>query len=170
MKTFKVSLPSYETVVDAEDREGAIKKAIVQVLLLDRADAYQILPEPREGGASCSERTCIFCSKEHTPEYMMSMAFMEDHNFWDRGGLDEVIEVIKDPAWSWASNGKCKYITVHIDMRNGACIIRNKQGERISPRQLKWQYSEETPDPIKDEEAYKNENTEDTKGSGQAAD
>lgn len=54
----------------------------------------------------------------------------------------------REDYWSWASNSYCKYIDVRIDMRDGGCIIRGRDGAlRISPERLAWQYSKETPNP-----------------------
>lgn len=100
---------------------------------------------------------CFLCSKDHTPEYMASMEFQTAHNSWD--DIDDVMAVLEKVRagkweWSWARNPECKYLDVRIDMRDGGCIIKAK-GKRISPRQLQWQYSKETPDPVPDKEAYK---------------
>ena len=109
-------------------------------------------------------KDCIFCDKEHIEPYINSMKFMQDHNIWDNLRsimplLHEVMdkrtmsEMIK--GWSWVRNSPCKYVDIRIDMRNGGCIIKGESGKRISPSQLLYQYSAETADPIKDNEAYK---------------
>lgn len=161
MKRFKVRIAGYETEVSAKSREEATLKALEAIKNTDFVEATQVSPEPYKDGRP-NHVDCVFCMKEHTPEYLPSMKFREDHNLWDRDGLDVINEVLHDKDWIWARSDSCKYLTVRIDMRDGACIIKNKAGNRISPRQLKWQYSESTPDPIKDEEAYKDEDPKTT--------
>jgi hypothetical protein len=73
--------------------------------------------------------------------------------------LDEVIAFIKRASanpvydedgneipgnlyWSWIRNGECKYISLRFDMRDGAFVLLNRNGERISFKQLQWQYSD----------------------------
>ena len=70
-------------------------------------------------------------------------------NTWD--SINDVLAVLKRTAlplgdsrrWAWHRNQNCKYIDVRIDMRDGGCIIKNQEGQRISPAQLNWQYSKE---------------------------
>jgi hypothetical protein len=100
---------------------------------------------------------CYMCSQIHTPEYLKSMAFRNDHNLWDN--LDDVQAILKDENWTWGRNIDCKYLNVRIDMRDGGCLIEaasssHSKPRRISPKQLRWQYSEATPDPVPDSEAY----------------
>lgn len=72
-------------------------------------------------------------------------------NTWDH--IDDVLSVLdrallphENPdRWSWSRNTECKYLDVRIDMRDGGCIIRDRHDKRIDPKQLAWQYSEETP-------------------------
>jgi hypothetical protein len=53
-----------------------------------------------------------------------------------------------DPAkWTWGRNTRCKYVDLRIDMRDGGCIIRDREGRRITPAQLAWQWSREQPNP-----------------------
>lgn len=76
-------------------------------------------------------------------------------NIWDQ--IEDVVEVIKasrEHNWSWARNTSCKYLNVRIDMRDGGCVILNRDGKRISPDQLRWQYSAENPNPPTDETPY----------------
>jgi len=71
-----------------------------------------------------------------------------EQNIWDH--LDDFLKTfnnMKTHNWSWARNSECKYVNLRIDMRDGGCIIMNKDGERISPERLAWQYSKETPKP-----------------------
>lgn len=78
-------------------------------------------------------------------------------NKWETN-LDEVIAYIKrctvdEPyeadgntlkpeanGWSWVRNSQCKYISLRIDMRDGAFVILNREGNRIPFEQLKYQY------------------------------
>lgn len=65
--------------------------------------------------------------------------------------LNETIDTTKSllsswPDWSWYKNQRCKYIDIRIDMRNGGHTIRDRNGERISLDQLKWQYKAEQND------------------------
>jgi len=82
-------------------------------------------------------------------------------NVWETN-FDEVIEFIKKASdtkpwmpdgntlkpgaisWSWARNHQCKYVGLRIDMRDGGFVILNRDGQRISFEQLKWQYRSET--------------------------
>lgn len=74
-----------------------------------------------------------------------------ERNVWD--SVDDVMAVIRRARlpmgdknrWAWHRNQNCKYIEVRIDMRDGGCIIKNGDGQRISLSQLGWQYSEKTP-------------------------
>lgn len=45
----------------------------------------------------------------------------------------------KGRGWSWSSNSECKYISIRIDMRDGAFILLNRDGQRISFEQLQYQ-------------------------------
>jgi len=68
------------------------------------------------------------------------------NNIWD--SIDDVLPIIeaarkKDGTWTWAMNTKCKYIKLQIDMRDGGCIIMNRDGERINPEDLAYQYGKE---------------------------
>lgn len=44
--------------------------------------------------------------------------------------------------WSWARNSRCcKYINIRVDMRDGAFVLLDQDKQRISLKQLQWQYS-----------------------------
>lgn len=77
-------------------------------------------------------------------------------NKWETN-LDEVISFIKEASadpiydahggaipgklyWSWVSNMRSKYVSLRFDMRDGAFVILDRNGERISFEELKWQY------------------------------
>jgi hypothetical protein len=62
-------------------------------------------------------------------------------NVWDH--IDVVIEVLekmKRKEWSWARNHPCKYLNLTVDMRDGGCLIHDKDGNRINPEDLRFQY------------------------------
>ena len=68
---------------------------------------------------------------------------MVDNNIW-HDDLSQLVEVVKfctqpDFVWSWSRTPgwKCKYVDVRIDMRDGGFILSDKDGNRISPEQLK---------------------------------
>jgi len=45
-----------------------------------------------------------------------------------------------NPKWRWSRNTKCKYVTIRIDMRDGMCLLMDRDGERISLEELAFQY------------------------------
>lgn len=58
-------------------------------------------------------------------------------NVWDH--IDDalaVIELARAGQWHWCENMRCKYITLRIDMRDGGCIIRDGDDNRINPADL----------------------------------
>lgn len=58
-------------------------------------------------------------------------------NTWDH--IDDFLTVMKRARrgeWSWLSNTRCKYVNVRIDIRDGGCIIEDRDGVRISPEDL----------------------------------
>ena len=67
-----------------------------------------------------------------------------NNNIWD--SIDDVIPIIKasrESKWSWVRNPRCKYIELRIDMRDGGCIIRDRNGTRIDPTELTYQFDKE---------------------------
>lgn len=63
-------------------------------------------------------------------------------NVWDH--VDDamaVIELARAGKWSPYENMRCKYIELRIDMRDGGCLIKDKDGNRIDPTQLRKQLS-----------------------------
>ena len=63
-----------------------------------------------------------------------------EKNVW-LTNLDETIALIKklsaeDSEWTWIRNSKCKYVDIRIDMRDGAFVLRDRDGNRISLKQL----------------------------------
>jgi hypothetical protein len=64
-------------------------------------------------------------------------------NVWDHvDDFLKVYEAMKREEWNWALNSRCKYVELRIDMRDGGCIIRDRDGNRIDPKELEHQYSE----------------------------
>lgn len=67
-------------------------------------------------------------------------------NIWEKN-LDEVIDFIKwaskkgEHNWSWtgSKNWECKYISLRFDMRDGAFVILDRSGKRITLEELKYQ-------------------------------
>lgn len=62
--------------------------------------------------------------------------------------FDEVVGVInrmRQGLWMWVWNTRCKYIELRIDMRDGHCIIRDKDGKRITVEQLQYQLERARP-------------------------
>lgn len=62
-------------------------------------------------------------------------------NVWD--SIDDFIAVLNDMRagkWNWYLNTKCKYVNLSVDMRDGGCIIADKDGNRIDPKDLAYQY------------------------------
>lgn len=53
-------------------------------------------------------------------------------NTWDH--IDDVLRVLqlaRAGKWSWFGNTRCKYIDVRIDMRDGCCVLKDREGKRI---------------------------------------
>lgn len=70
---------------------------------------------------------------------------MNDKVEWDC--VDDVLAVLelaRKGEWEWFGNSKCKYIELRIDMRDGYCILRDREGNRISPDELRRQNCEPT--------------------------
>jgi len=58
--------------------------------------------------------------------------------------LDRVLEVVKaarEGRWCWSRNSRCKYIELRIDMRDGHCQIRDRNGNLIDLVALQRQIS-----------------------------
>ena len=58
-------------------------------------------------------------------------------NVWDH--IDDalaVIELARAGKWHWCENFECKYIELRIDMRDGGCLIKDRNGNRINPADL----------------------------------
>jgi len=62
-------------------------------------------------------------------------------NEWDN--FNDVVPTLKaarDGSWQWYRNMRCKYIVLRIDMRDLGCIIKDREGERITVSQLQRQH------------------------------
>jgi hypothetical protein len=61
-------------------------------------------------------------------------------NVWDNvADVLPVLESAKAGKWKWVYNSNCKYIELRVDMRDGGCIITNREGVRINPEDLAYQ-------------------------------
>lgn len=67
-------------------------------------------------------------------------------NRWERKeDIDQIINFVKEFAtkdnhdWSWVKNWNCKYFSIRFDMRDGAFIIKDGNGNRITFEELKYQ-------------------------------
>ena len=64
-------------------------------------------------------------------------------NVWDH--IDDVLAVIelaRAGKWNWTGNWDCKYVEVRIDMRDGGCLIKDREGKRINPADLRKQLTD----------------------------
>lgn len=58
--------------------------------------------------------------------------------------IKAVQQTIKDSLsgrWWWAKNSRCKYIDIRIDMRDGKCVLMDRESQRISIEDLQKQYN-----------------------------
>ena len=70
----------------------------------------------------------------------ISLDRKEADNIWD--SLEDFLDVytlMKKGKWQWVYNSECKYVDLRVDMRDGGCIIKNREGKRIPPHKLKHQ-------------------------------
>lgn len=58
---------------------------------------------------------------------------------WDQ--IKAVVDASIAKEWKWYANTQCKYVELRIDMRDGAALIRNRNGDLISLEQLQYQYT-----------------------------
>jgi hypothetical protein len=64
-----------------------------------------------------------------------------ESNQWDH--IQDFIRVLqgsRDGSWVWWKNSRCKYVNLRVDMRTGHCILMDRDGQRIDPTELEWQY------------------------------
>lgn len=50
-----------------------------------------------------------------------------------------VVQKAREGAWDWGRNPQCKYIDVRLDMRDGHCIISDRDGTPITLEELEYQ-------------------------------
>lgn len=65
-------------------------------------------------------------------------------NTWDH--IDDFLRVLDEAKagnWHWFKNPKCKYVELRVDMRDGGCFIKDRDGNRIDPKDLAVQYGED---------------------------
>ena len=53
--------------------------------------------------------------------------------------LSEVIDVLNDPEWEWWRNSNCKYLNIRLDMRDGKCLISDRNGKPLTVDKLREQ-------------------------------
>lgn len=51
-----------------------------------------------------------------------------------------VFDKVRDHDWLWAQNSRCKYVELRIDMRNLSALLKDRDGNYITPDQLLYQY------------------------------
>jgi hypothetical protein len=62
--------------------------------------------------------------------------------------IDDVLSVVKASTreeWRWYLNSRCKYIDLRVDMRDGCCVLKDRNGRLITLDQLKHQATGATP-------------------------
>jgi hypothetical protein len=71
----------------------------------------------------------------------LSVEHKIDCNIWDN--IEDVLPILqkmKNDEWDWSRNTRCKYIELRIDMRDGGCIITDRDRIRINPEDLAYQH------------------------------
>ena len=53
--------------------------------------------------------------------------------------VNKIIDLMRSNEWKWMFNPTCKYITLRIDMRDGHCIIHNRDNNEITIDKLRAQ-------------------------------
>lgn len=93
--------------------------------------------------ASTGEPLSKICDRRYSGSNA-SLEEKEKMNIWD--SVDQFIDVLnkmRAGVWKWYKNTTCKYVNLTVDMRDGGCLIFDKDGKRIDPKQLRWQYTKE---------------------------
>ena len=54
--------------------------------------------------------------------------------------ITEVVNSSLKGNWDWFRNSRCKYINLRIDMRDGNCLIKDRDEELITLEQLRYQF------------------------------
>jgi len=52
----------------------------------------------------------------------------------------KILKSLKTKGWCWSRNSKCKYIEIRIDMRDQNCILKDRDGNFITLKQLEEQF------------------------------
>jgi hypothetical protein len=71
-------------------------------------------------------------------------------NEWEKkSDLDRIISLVKNLSgetkfsmnddWCWVKNNRCKYVSLRIDMRDGAFVLLDRHNERITIEELEKQ-------------------------------
>lgn len=69
---------------------------------------------------------------------------LRQSNTWNH--LRDFVQVwnkMQKGEWQWFANPQCKYVGLRIDMRDGGCLIFDRDGNRITPEQLSHQHGAE---------------------------
>jgi len=53
--------------------------------------------------------------------------------------VEGVAEVVNNKKWRWASNTRCKYVSIRIDMRDGHAILLDRNNQLITLEQFERQ-------------------------------
>lgn len=54
----------------------------------------------------------------------------------------EVLDIITNEEWCWALNVRCKYVELRIDVRDGKCSIKDRDGNPITLEDVRYQYGQ----------------------------
>lgn len=59
--------------------------------------------------------------------------------------INEVVKVIEKSrkhnlSWGWYRNTECKYISLRVDMRDGHCVLMDREDNVITLEALQYQY------------------------------
>lgn len=64
-----------------------------------------------------------------------------ERNLWDNiNDFLRVLTAMREKKWIWVYNSKCKYVNLRVDMRDGGALLMDRDGKRIAPEELAWQY------------------------------
>jgi hypothetical protein len=114
-----------------------------------REDGAGYVPLSSPAGVAPHSAQCLDCgnvyhiAQGHRCAAAQTLEEKIASNTWDH--LRDFLAVAKraqDGEWHWYENSKCKYVGLRIDMRTLQCIIMDRDGKRIDPEQLRYQYSE----------------------------
>lgn len=54
--------------------------------------------------------------------------------------VTKIIELARQDNWLWFRNSRCKYLNLRVDMRDGSCLIKDRDGNPISIDELRHQF------------------------------